>query len=223
MKKAIVIGAGKFGTAVALTLAKGGADVIVVEKREELLDQLKDQLARVVVADATNLNAMREIGAGDTEVAVVSIGEDFEACVLTVAVLKELGAREIIARANTEREETILKLVGATRITFIESEMGHRTGESLLSPALSEQLNLPDGYSLLNLEAPERWIDQALKDIDLRSSYNVILLGVKHGTFWAPSKMDLIPDLSYRVQARDVLVVVGQDESLAELMKACRS
>ena len=223
MKQVLVIGAGKFGTSVAMALAKGGAEVMVIEKREELLDDLKNYVARVVVADSTDLETMRTVGTGNFESAVVAIGEHFEACVLTVAVLKELGIGEIIARANTPREERILKLVGATRVLFIESEMGRKLGESILFPTLSEQLDLPDGYSILHLEVPARMIGQTLRELDLRAWYNVIVLGVKHASAspasGAIAKLDLIPDFSYRAQEGDTFVIIGQDDSLAKLIK----
>ena len=226
MKQALVIGAGKFGTSVAKALAKGGAEVMVIEKNEDLLDDLKDHVARAVVADSTDLDTMRTIGAGNFESAVVAIGEHFEACVLTVAVLKELGVGEIIARANTPREERILRLVGATKVLLIESEMGRRLGEAILFPTLSEQMDLPDGYSILHLEVPARMVGQTLRELDLRAWYDVLVLGVKHAPVSVPAaasaKLDLIPDFSYRVEAGDTFVILGRDDSLAKLIKASR-
>ncbi len=230
MKKAAVIGAGKFGAAVARRLVEGEVSVLLIDKSEELLDELKDVVDRAIVADATDMEAMRSSGLGEVETAVVTMGDHFEAAVLCVAVLRDLGVKRIVARANNVREEKILKMLGAHRIVFIESETGRRLAEEFISPALTEQLDLPNGYSVLLVNAPERMIGQTLKELDLGIWYNVVILGIKRGNgetvdVAVPGtrpQMDLIPQGSHKVQAGDVFFVVGNDKDLANMMSACK-
>lgn len=231
MKKAAIIGAGKFGVAVARRLAEGDIDVLLVEHSSGLLDDLKDVVNRAVVGDSTDIEVLRDIGVGDVDVAVVTMGEHFEPAVLTVAALRDLGVKRIVARANNVREERILRLVGAHRVVFIESETGRRLAEELISPQLTEQMNLPEGYSVLKIKAPERMAGQTLKDLDLRSWYNVLVVAISRGPNAAPDTGDaaavlaetnMIPPTAYKIRDGDVLVVLGKDDDLARMMAACR-
>lgn len=132
MDRVVVVGLGKFGRALVETLADRGADVLAIDRNMEVVQEASDSLPAVVQADATDLNALRSAGVRGASTAVVAIGDDFQAAVLSTSILRELGIERITARANSEREARILRLVGATEVVFIEQEMGRRLAISLL-------------------------------------------------------------------------------------------
>src|SRR3989304_8164716 len=135
MRRFLVIGLGRFASGLAEARAQAGGEIIAVDERMELVEAVKDKVAYAAQLDSMEIESIKAIGAKDVDVAIIAIGEDFEASVLTTAVLKELGRKEIIARANTDREKKILELVGATRVISIEAEMGKRLPDAPLASA----------------------------------------------------------------------------------------
>lgn len=130
--KYLVVGLGKFGTAVAEALSEGGADVIGVDNDMEHVEACRDKVGVAVQADATDPESLRAVGGAKAEVALVCIGTDFEDAILSVAVLREIGIPRVVARCNSPREARIMKLVGASDVIFIEQELGRRIAKRLL-------------------------------------------------------------------------------------------
>jgi len=131
-ERVVVVGLGKLGCTIARTLAEEGTDVLAIDRSMEVVQRESDVLQAAVQADATDLEALAAAGAKGASAAVVAIGDDFQASVLAISVLRELGIPRLIARANNEREARILQLVGATEVVFIEQEMGRRLAQGLL-------------------------------------------------------------------------------------------
>ena len=130
-KRILVIGLGRFGTALALGLSERGCDVIAVDKRMEMIEPVKDKLSFVVELDATETEALAAIDAKSCSAAVVAIGDSFEQTVLTVAALKECGVARVIARSRDKRQSRILRAVGASDVVEVETEVGRRYAEDL--------------------------------------------------------------------------------------------
>ncbi len=131
--RTLVVGLGRFGSALALGLAERGCPVMAVDMRMEQVESLKDRLAYAVEVDATDVEALRSIDAQSCAAAVVAVGEDFESAVLAVAALKELGIARVIARARDSRQARILRAVGASEVIEVETEVGRRLAEQLAS------------------------------------------------------------------------------------------
>jgi len=132
MERVVVVGLGRFGRALAETLAEKDADVLAIDRDMEVVQETSEFLPAVVQADATDPEALASAGVKGASAAVVAIG-DFQAAVLATSILRDLGVERITARANSEREARILRLVGATEVVFIEQEMGRRIALSLLA------------------------------------------------------------------------------------------
>ena len=127
----LVIGLGRFGSALAVGLAERGCEVVAVDRRMDFVEAIKDQVAYALELDATDLAALRGIDAPNCLAAIVAMGEDFEATVLTVAALKECGVKRVIARAGDARKARILRAVGAEETIAVETEVGRRLAQSL--------------------------------------------------------------------------------------------
>lgn len=222
MRRFLVIGLGRFGSALAEALAKGGGEVIAVDERMELVEAIKDKVAYVAQLDSMEIESLEAVGAKEVDAAVIAIGEDFEASVLTTAILKELGLKEIIARANTEREKKILELVGATRVIAIEAEMGRRLAKALLATSVLEHIELSEGYSMIQWEIDDRFIGKTIAEARLLSKWGLNLVGIKQkvevgskeGKPEVVERMELVPRPDYVFQKGDILVLVGREKDL---------
>lgn len=126
MQRVVVIGLGKLGLAIARTLTAQGVDVLAIDRSMALVQEASEDVAAAVQADATDAEGLETAGVRGASSAVVAIGDEFQASVIATSVLRELGVPKIIARANSEREARILRLVGATDVVFIEQEMGRQ-------------------------------------------------------------------------------------------------
>jgi trk system potassium uptake protein len=216
MKHFLVIGLGRFGRAVAEELAQAGAEVIAVDTEMSLVEDIRDRVAVAVQVDSVDPGALRSIGANEVDAAVVAIGDDFAAGTLTVAILKELGIEEIIARANTERERRILELVGATRIVMVEVEMGQRVAKSLMARDVLDHVSLGGGISIIYWTADERVVGRRLEETELRSRWQLNLIAVRPA---GKDTLQIMPPPEYVFQEGDVLLLVGADARLAAFAK----
>jgi trk system potassium uptake protein TrkA len=149
----------------------------------------------------------------------VAIGEHFEAEILTVAVLKELGIKDIVARARTEREARILELVGATRVLFVEIEAGHRLAKALAATDVVDHVEIAEGVSIIYWTADERVIGKTLAETDLRAQWALDLVAVRRPKPGGGDAVTVMPPVDFRFQGGDILVLVGADARLAAFTK----
>lgn len=174
----IVIGLGRFGSAVATTLVELGYEVLGVDNDEEIVQNHADLLTHVVQADTTSERALRQIGAADAVTAVVCIGTGIEASVLTTSALVDLSIKNVWAKAITEPHGRILQRVGAHHVVFPEAEMGTRVAH-LVTGQMLEFLALDENFVIAELIAPDELIGVRLGESDLRSKYKVTVVCVK--------------------------------------------
>lgn len=211
-KRVLVVGLGRFGHAVAEELMEAGAEVIAVDTDMSRVEPVRDKVTVAAQLDGVDPEALRAIGAAEVDAAVLAIGEDFAAEILAVAVLKELGIAEIVARAQTEHERRILELVGATRVVSVEMEMGRRVARSLVSGDVLDQVPLGGGASIAYWSADVRVIGRTLAETDLRGRQLTLVAVRPAGT----DRLDPAPAADYVFREGDVLLLAGADARLAE-------
>ncbi len=176
----LVIGLGRFGTALAKTLGELGVEVMAVDIDQSLVDQWADKIPYVRVADATSGPALSQLGAGSFDAVVVAIGTDIEASVLSTAALADLGVPNVWAKAITSEHGRILERVGAHQVVFPEKEMGERVAH-VVTGQVSDYFELDEGFVLAELKAPAELIGHRLADTDLRAKYQVTVVCIKPG------------------------------------------
>src|SRR4030042_4759056 len=171
-----VMGRGRFGFSVAKTLAKYDAEVIAIDSEEKRVKKAADFVTYAVQLDAIDEKALRSVGVQNVDTAIVSIGENIEASILVVMLLKELAIRNIIAKAVTTLHGKVLENLGVKRIIFPERDMAVRVAHSLLRPNILEQLELSEEYSIIELPTPAHLIGKNIKESQLRRKYGVTLI-----------------------------------------------
>lgn len=174
----LVIGLGRFGSAVAMSLMRMGHEVLAVDTDERLVQEHADDLTQTVQADATDMDALAALGAKDFKSAVVAIGTDIEASVLIVLGLSDLGVPVIWAKATSDNHGRILKRTGATHVVFPEQRMGERVAH-LLNGRLLDFIEFDDRFALAKLVAPEAIQGITLGMSEVRRRYGVTVVGVK--------------------------------------------
>ena len=199
----LVIGLGRFGSALAENLQRLGHEVMAVDANRTLVQQFSDKLTHVVQADATSEDAMRQLGAQSFPVAVVAIGTGIEASLLTTGVLIDLGVAEIWAKAITAPHGRILERIGAGHVVYPERDTGKRVAH-LITGRLIDYIEFDDGFAIAKLRAPREAHGRTLAEAALRSRYGVTVVGVK-----SPGQDFTYAQPDTRVDAGDLLIVSG--------------
>ncbi len=211
-KQFVVIGCGRFGQSVAIKLAELGAEVMVVDENEEVIQSIADKVTYAVQADATDENAIKALGIRNFDVAIVTIGSDIQSSILVTLMVKELGIKHIISKAQNPSHAKVLYKIGANRVVFPEKEMGVKIAKSLLTTNVLELIDLALDYSILELRMKEEWIGKSLVDINMRRLYAVSVIAVKRG-----DELDINIEPDRVLNSDDVLVVLGNNKDLERL------
>ena len=206
-----VLGLGRFGTGVALALAKAGQQVIAMDHDRDVVQDLAESLTDVIEADACDEAALRMIGISDFDSVVIAIG-DLESNLLATVALKHLGARHVVAKALTERQAEILLKIGADEVVLPEQEAGERLAARLLAPNISRTIKAETGVSAGERLVPDEWVGQTLARLAVRQRYGVLAIAIRRGT-----EVIITPAADEELQIADQIVFVGPDERLRAL------
>ena len=213
-----VIGLGRFGSAIATTLTELGHDVIGVDGDEERVQQMADSVAQTIELDATDAKALRAAGLQDIDVAVVSMGKNIESSLLVVMQLHELGVRTVVAKAVTALHGRILEKLGVSRVVFPEREMAIRLAHSLVMPNALDYIELSRDFSIVELPAPESFIDRTLKQLELRPRFGLTLIAIKRRAEGSGVvETNIAPSADEMIHKGDSLSLLGANDRLAEL------
>lgn len=200
----LVVGLGRFGSAVGATLEHLGYEVLGVDESESVVQEHASTFTHVVQADSTNLAALQQLGAADFECAVVCIGSDIEASILTVAALHDLGVTAIWAKAITESHGRILRRVGADSVIFPEHDMGVRVAH-MVTGRMIDYIELDAGFALVETVVPKEAQGKTLLEAGLRAKYDVTVVCIKpQGEMFTYATPDTL------MQEGDILLVAGE-------------
>jgi trk system potassium uptake protein TrkA len=223
MPKFAVIGLGRFGGTVAQSLAERGAEVMAVDRDDKLVDQFAEIVDLAVKLDSTDEEALKSQGLNEVDVAIVSIG-DFEASVLTTALLKKLGVPTVITRASqaaSDIQERILSLVGADRVVWPEVEMGRRLAKNLLISSILDYIQISDKYSAAEIQSPESFWNKTIGDLKIRQKYKVNILEIKKvsGEEEQVKKVNYLPGSDDLIEKGDILLLIGKEDDIERMAK----
>jgi len=207
----LVIGLGRFGTAAALELMRLGHDILAVDRAEEPVNEIAPQVTHALQADATDLAALKAIGAAEFEHAIVAISGEAEPSIFATMALKQLGVANVVAKAGTTLHGSILERVGADRVVYPEREMGVRVAHLFAYPNVTDYVDVASGFGIVALRPPEAWVGRTLGELELpKLELNPIAL--RRG-----DRVTVNPHRDERIGTGDQLILIGRDEGLARL------
>lgn len=226
MKRFAVIGLGRFGKKLAIALAMSGAEVIAIDKNRDHIESIRDQVTHAVRLDSTDEDALKAQGVDKVDVAIIGIGQGtgqgFEAAVLTVVNLKQMGVKQIFARSEDIISGEVFSKVGATDVIYPEIESAQRWAYKLIAPQIGEKIDFAPGYSLARVKCPPSFDGKTVMDLQLRQRYNVNLVAIKRGENSKAKKSEKsgiinVPMPNTIVYQDDILMIAGSDADLVNL------
>ncbi len=225
-KRFAVIGLGRYGSRFAKSLAKVGAEVIAIDLKRSLIEEIRDDVTVAVALDSTDEQALRHESVDQVHTAVVSIGNDFEANILTTVILQSMNIPRIISRVANPTQATILERIGAHIIVNPEEEAADRWAQRLMMPHIIEHIELAENYGLAQMVTPKPWIGETLADLDLRQKYHVNIVAIKRsvstiseetGQTTIEERIVDLPLPTSRLAADDILIIAGDNDAIEKL------
>lgn len=224
--KFAVIGVGRYGSTIARRLAEKGAQVFAFDPNEEKIESIKDDVAFAVTLDATDIRALKTQNLEELDGAVVAIGENFEATVLTCVHLIDMGVKRVIARASGDHQRLILEKIGVKEILTPENEVAYVVREKLLNPNIVSFLQLPDDHEIAEIRAPKGVVGRTIDDIGFRNKYEMTLITIKREYEITKNGEDLteehiigVPKSETPIKEKDTLVVFGAAKSVERFIE----
>jgi len=214
MKQFAVIGCGRFGSSVAKTLYKSGFDVLALDDDECVIRNIADYVTHAATIDIDDANALKEVGIRNMDVVIIGIGSDVKASVMSTLLVKEMGVKYVVAKAQDETHAKVLTKIGADRVVFPERDMGIRLAYNLTSTNILDFIELSPDYSIMEIIAPKKWHDKSLKENNIRARFGLSVLAVKRG-----EDVNVSPQAEETVLDGDVLIVVGSNEDLKKVQE----
>lgn len=214
MKSYLVVGLGRFGAEVARKLCQLGSDVLAMDVSNDLVQQIASDVTHAVVADARDKDVLKALGVRNFDSAVVAIGNDLAASVLTVMNLKELGIPHIVCKAHDETHRQVLMKLGADQVVIPEKEHADRLARSLSSHNVLDYIELSGEYGIIEVPAPRSWAGKTLKELNVRAKLGLNIIAVKN-----EGSINVSPGADYTVAGNDVIVVLGDAIALEKVQK----
>ncbi len=214
-KQFIVIGLGRFGSSVTRTLIENGHEVLAVDKNEQLVQEIAPIATHALQADCSDEAVLRELGASNFSHAIVAIGDDLQASILTTLLLKEMKVPKVTAKARNEMHGNVLRKIGADQIVYPERDMGVRLANQLSSENLIDYIELSPDYNLAEIMAPPAMNGCSLKNLNIRAKHGCTIMAIK-----TEQGINISPRAEDEIHTGDILLIIGSNEEIRDLESA---
>lgn len=214
MKTFVVIGLGRFGSAVATELSSLGHEVLAVDEREDHVQRVAEKVTHSVTGDARDPSVLRALGVRNYDCAVVAVGDDIGNSALITLNLKEIGVKRVICKAQSHVHRKVLEKIGADRVVFPEHEMGVKLAQGLSSSNVLNFIELSEDFGIVETAVPKEWHYETIQNLDVRARYKVNIIAVRRGKDGA---LNVAPGASYVIEPGDAVVALGRTEDINHL------
>ena len=213
MKQIAVIGCGRFGMSLAITLGKLGNEVMVIDKDEEIINSIADKVTHAIICDVSVDGSLKELGLANFDICVVAIGSDYKTSIIATVEAKELGIPKIIAKATDSVQAMVLRKIGADRVIIPEKDMGVRVANNISNSNILDSINLSDEYSLVEISPMEVWVGKSIKDSEIRNRHHVNRVAIKN-----KDGLEINVGADYVIKSSDILLVAGRNDWIGKLV-----
>lgn len=214
MKSILVIGLGRFGRHMAKKFSEQNNDVIAIDINEERINNVLSVVTNALIGDATNEQFMETIGVRDFDLCVVAIGDNFQSSLETTALLKDLGAKFVLARASRDVHAKFLLRNGADDVIYTEKETAERLAVKYGSDNIFNYIELNDEYSIYEIAVPSSWLNKSILKVNVRSKYGISILATKQGNNIFP-----LPKPEHVFTDSESLMILGKNEDVSRFIK----
>lgn len=214
MKSILVIGLGRFGRHMAKKSSEQNNDVMAIDINEERINNVLSVVTNALIGDATNERFMETIGVRDFDLCVVAIGDNFQSSLETTALLKDLGAKFVLARASRDVHAKFLLRNGADDVIYTEKETAERLAVKYGSDNIFNYIELNDEYSIYEIAVPSSWLNKSILKVNVRSKYGISILATKQGNNIYP-----LPKPEHVFTDSESLMILGKNEDVSRFIK----
>lgn len=214
MKSILLIGLGRFGKHIAMNLSQLGCQVLAVDHVEERVNEVLPYVTSAQIGDSTNEEFLRSLGVGNFDACIVAIGNDFQSSLETASLLKELGAKQVVARAARDVQEKFLLRNGADQVVYPEKQLAKWTAIRCSADHILDYMELDEEHAMFEVTVPEEWAGRTIGQIDIRRKYHINIMGVKK-----VGKLELTLSPDTVLGAGETMLVLGKNKDLQKCFK----
>ena len=214
MKSFLLIGLGRFGRHLAMQLNAQGHQVMAVDDDEEKVNAVLNVVTNAQIGDSTNGEFLQELGVGNYDVCIVAISDNFQSSLETTSLLKELGAKKVVSRAERDVQAKFLLRNGADYVVYPEKEMGVRAAVKFSADNIFDYISLSPEYSIYEVTVPAVWVGRSIIELSVRTRYHISILAFKHGETFLP-----LPKPDHVFTGDETMLVLGANADLQKFLK----
>ncbi|MBE6986693.1 MAG: TrkA family potassium uptake protein [Ruminococcaceae bacterium] len=214
MKSYVVIGLGRFGKEVARQLHSMGCEVLAMDIKSELVQEIANDVTHAVVSDGQDKEVLKALGIREFDCAIIAIGDNLASSVLATMNMKELGVPYVVCKAHDDTHRRVLEKLGADRVVIPEQENAARLARSLSTPNVLDYIELSEDYGILEIPAPDSWQGSTLVELNVRAKLGVNIIAIRR-----EGKVLVSPAADFRMSSGDILVVLGDSRALEAVQR----
>lgn len=212
MKSILIIGMGHFGQNLGAKLLELGNDVMIVDKDEAIINELSPLYSNAFIGNCTNIDVLKRLGINNFDICFVTIGDDFQSSLEITSLLKDMGAKYVISKANREIQAKFLSRNGADEIVYPERDIAIKLAIRCNAKNIFDYIELTGDYAIYEVAVVKSWINHSLRELNIREKHKVNVLAVKCGNALNPT-----PDPNYIFRADDHVVLIGKSDDVFKL------
>lgn len=209
MKSVLLIGLGRFGMNIAIKLNELGHYVMAIDHEEERVDAVVPYVTKALIGDSTNEEFLRSLGIGNFDVCLVTIGNDFQSSLETTSLLKELGAKLVVARAVRDVHAKFLKRNGADEVVYPEKQLAVWTAIRYSSDHIFDYIDLGQDYAIFEVATPENWVGRSIGELNIRQKHSINIMALKKD---GVLNMDISSETCFT--GEETILVLGSNRSI---------
>ncbi|MFV0497155.1 MAG: potassium channel family protein [Candidatus Fimivivens sp.] len=213
MRSMLVIGAGRFGTNLAIKLTELYNEVMLVDVDEEAVHKLEPLVTRVQIGDCMDRDVLEELGVRDFDVCFVCISDNFQSSMEITSLLKELGASYVVAKSDRDVHANLLKKIGADDVVYPEHDMAQRTAVRYSAKGAFDYIELSPEYAIMEIALPDDWKGQSARGLDVRTKHNINIIGVRAGKHILP-----LISADYVFSEQEHIIVAGEQKDILKMI-----
>ena len=214
MKNILLIGLGRFGRHIALQLNKLGHEVMAVDSNEERVNKILPIVTNAQIGDSTNTEFLKSLGIGNFDVCIVTIGGNFQNSLETTSLLKELGAKLVVSRAERDVQEKFLLRNGADEVVYPEKQVANWAAIRYTADHIRDYIEVDEAHAIFEVEVPEGWIGKTVGELDIRRKFGINILGIKHS---GKTDVSITPDTV--LSKKTTILALGEYKALQKCFR----